>query len=140
MSGPTPVKGIPVYSPNEIPAFRGVYSLTGTEQEGVHTQETAREGRILTILYTREDLLVPSTWTSRRCGGWQLYQVIDYDTFTLCYRDERDFFLFFFFPEIREPAYWCGFIDPLINRFLFLFNFVRTEVDVPFPAILQVAR
>ena len=65
LNGPTPVKGIPVYAPNEIPAFRGVYSLEGTE-----TEEAAEEARILTILYTRQDLLVPQTWTSRRCGAW----------------------------------------------------------------------
>ena len=131
LSGPTPVKGIPVYAPNEIPAYRGVYSLEGAENE-------AAEARILKILYTRQDLLVPGTWTSRRCAVWRLYQVPDYETFTLCYRDEQGFFLFFFFPENQEPAYWCGFTDPFIQRFLFLFNFVSREADVPFPAILQV--
>jgi hypothetical protein len=122
--GPTAINGIPVYAPNRIPAFRGVYSIEGA--------------RKLSVLYARQDLLVPQTWSSRRCGTWQLYQVPDYETFTLCYQDERGFFLFFFFPEIQEPAYWCGFIDPFIERFLFLFNFVESETDVPFPAILRV--
>jgi len=143
LNGPTPVKGIPVYGPNDLPAFRGVYSLGGAEIEGAKTEgagtgEAVENARILTVLYTRQDLLVPQTWTSRRCGAWRLYQVPDYETFTLCYRDARGFFLFFFFPEIREPAYWCGFIDPFINRFLFLLNFLSSEADVPFPAILQI--
>jgi hypothetical protein len=130
LSGPTPVKGIPVYIPNRIPAYRGEYSLE--DEQGV-TQE-----RILEVLYTREDLPIPQTWSSRRCGVWRFYQVSDYETFTLCYRDEQGFFLFFFFPEIEEPAYWCGFTDPFIERFLFLFNFVESGEDVPFPAILQL--
>jgi hypothetical protein len=136
LSGPTPVKGIPVYAPNRIPAFRGVYSLDGVREPGAEREQAQQ--RILTILYTRQDLLIPRNWSSRRCGVWQLYQVLDYETFTLCYRDERDFFLFFFFPAVQEPAYWCGFVDPFIERFLFLFNIVQSEADVPFPAILQV--
>jgi hypothetical protein len=136
LSGPTPVKGIPVYAPNRIPAFRGVYTLEGAEKE---TPEASAAGaRILTVLYTRQDLLIPQSWTFRSCSAWKLFQIPDYETFTLCYRDDRGFFLFFFFPEIQEPAYWCGFADPFIERFLFLSNFVKSETDVPFPAILQV--
>ena len=131
LSGPTPVKGIPVYAPNRIPAFRGLYSLSGAKAD-------TAEGLQLKVLYARQDLLVPQTWNSRRCGAWRLYEVSDYETFTLCYRDQRDFFLFFFFPDIEEPAYWCGFVDPFIERFLFLLNFVESQVDVPFPAILQI--
>ena len=44
LSGPTAVKGIPVYAPNRIPAFRGTYSLDSAEQG---------QERILTILYSR---------------------------------------------------------------------------------------
>jgi hypothetical protein len=134
LSGPTPVKGIPVYAPNRIPAYRGIYVLKGTA--GVRPEEAPT----LTILYARQDLLIPSSWSSRRCGPWRLYQVSDYDTFTLCYPDERGFYLFFFFPDVEEPAYWCGFTDPMIERFLFLFNFVDREVEVPFPAVLQIGR
>ena len=43
-----------------------------------------------------------------------------------------------FFPEVEEPAYWCAFADPFVERFLFLFNFVESREDVPFPAILQM--
>jgi len=138
-SGPTPVKGIPVYAPNEIPAYRGVYSLESAEKESAEKKSGGPEqARRLSVLFTRQELLVPQTWSSRRCGSWRFYQVPDHETFTLCYRDERGFFLFFFFPEIQEPAYWCGFTGPFIERFLFLFNFVSSETDVPFPAILQV--
>jgi hypothetical protein len=142
LSGPTQIKGIPVYAPNRIPAFRGVYSLDGRRWQGAEEEgpgereETA--ARILTVLYTRQDLLIPGNWISRRCGAWRVYQVADYETFTLCYPDERGFFLFFFFPELQQPDYWCGFIDPFIERFLFLLNFIETEADVPFPAILQL--
>lgn len=137
LSGPTAVRGIPVYAPNRIPAFRGVYSLGEVRREEAG-EDAGQEVRILTVLYTRQELLVPETWASRRCGARGLYQVPDYQTFTLCYSDERGFFLFFFFPELQEPAYWCGFVDPFVERFLFLLNFMRSEGDVPFPAILQV--
>jgi len=137
LSGPTAVRGIPVYAPNRIPAFEGVYSLGGAR--GQEPEEDAgTEARILTVLYTREELLINRAWVSRRCGARRLYQIPDYETFTLCYFDERGFFLFIFFPELQEPADWCGFTDPFIERFLFLLNFVRSETDVPFPAILQV--
>jgi hypothetical protein len=130
LSGPTPVKGIPVYTPNRIPAYRGEYSLEGAQR--------AMDERTVRVLYTRQDLLIPPAWSSRRCGVWRLYQISDYETFTLCYRDDRGFYLFFFFPEVEEPGYWCGFADPFVERFLFLFNFVESEEDVPFPAILQL--
>ena len=130
LSGPTPVKGIPVYTPNRIPAYRGEYSL--------EAEQGTTEERILKVLYTRQDLLISQNWNSRRCGVWRLYQISDYETFTLCYRSDQGFFLFFFFPETEEPAYWCDFTDPFIERFLFLFNFVDSEKDVPFPAILQL--
>jgi hypothetical protein len=136
LSGPTPINGIPVYAPNRIPAFRGIYSLEGPETE--EQEEEMGGARKLSALYTRQDLLVPQAWIPRRCGARRLYQVPDYESFTLCYRDERGFFLFFFFPEIQEPAYWCGFAGPFIERFLFLLNFVSAEADVPFPAILEI--
>jgi len=137
LSGPTAVRGIPVYAPNRIPAYEGVYSY-GSARGQESGEEAGTEARILKVLYTRQELLVPETWVSRRCGARRLYQVPDYETFVLCYFDERGFFLFFFFPELQEPAYWCGFTDPFIERFLFLLNFVRSETNVPFPAILQV--
>jgi hypothetical protein len=130
LSGPTAIKGIPVYTPNRAPAFRGEYSLEG--------EQGATKQRILRVLYTRQDLLIPQTWSSRRCGVWRFYQVPDSETFTLCYRDDQGFLLFFIFPEVEEPAYWCSFTNPFIERFLFLFNFIESETDVPFPAILQV--
>jgi hypothetical protein len=130
LSGPTAIKGIPVYTPNRIPAFRGEYSLEG--------EQGATEQHILRVLYTRQDLLIPQTWSSRRCGVWRFYQVPDAENFTLCYRDDQGFLLFFIFPEVEEPAYWCDFTNPFIERFLFLFNFIESETDVPFPAILQV--
>jgi hypothetical protein len=130
LSGPTPIKGIPVHTPNRIQAFRGEYSLEG--------EPGMRQKRNVRVLYTRQDLLIPRAWTPRRCGAWPLYQISDYGTFTLCYRNDQGFFLFFFFPEVEEPPYWCAFTDPFVERFLFLYNFVQREQDVPFPAILQL--
>ena len=61
-----------------------------------------------------------------------------YETFALGYTDERGFFLFVIFPETAEPADWCAFTGPFIERFLFLYNFVDSETEVPFPAILEM--
>jgi hypothetical protein len=131
LRGPISVKGIPVYTPNRIPAFRGEYSL------GVDSEENLRT---LTVLFTRQRLFIPAGWVLRRCGALRLYAVPDYETFALCYRDERGFYLFFLFPEAEEPGDWCAFTDRFIERFLFLYNFVDIETDVPFPAILQVGQ
>jgi hypothetical protein len=152
LSGPTPVKGIPVYPPNRIPSFEGVYALEvdqGADQETGRKEtsggsgleeEAGQEAQAprLTVLFSRQDLLVPRTWTARRCGIRQLYQVRDHETFALCYHSERGFYLFFLFPETEEPAYWCAFSEALIERFLFLLNFVKSDTAVPFPAILQL--
>jgi len=121
------MKGIPVYTPNRIPAFRGEYSLE--EDRG-----------ILEVLFTRQKLFIPEEWILRRCGALRLYAVPAYETFAVCYQDERGFFLFFLFPDTEEPGDWCAFTDRFIERFLFLYNFVDTETDVPFPAILQVGQ
>jgi hypothetical protein len=131
VSGPSPVKGIPVYPPNRVPAFRGTYSL---ETPG----ERPRQPVTLTVFYTRQSLFVPRDWTPRRCGQRRLYQVTGYETFALGYTDERGFFLFVIFPETAEPADWCAFTGPFIERFLFLYNFVDSETEVPFPAILEM--
>ena len=141
LSGPTPVKGIPVYGPNRIPAFRGVYQIDGGEKSGgaEAAEDGSRTGE-LSVLYTRQDLLIPQSWPRRSCGVRRLFQISDYETFALCYKDERGFFLFFFFPDFQEPDYWCGFTDPFIQRFLFLSNFVSSQADVPFPAILEIRR
>ena len=139
LRGPTPVNGIPVYPPNRIPAYRGEYAIQGVKSPGTGsgTGETA-DGFRLSVLFTRQELLVPASWSSRRCGRRRLYQVPEYETFTLCFPSERGFFLFFFFPEIREPVNWCAFTDPFIERFLFLLNFVDGDTEVPFPAILEI--
>ena len=131
LRGPIPVKGIPVYTPNRIPAFRGEYSLE---------VDAGEDPRTLTVLFTRQRLFIPEQWVLRRCGALRLYAVTDYETFALCYQDERGFYLFFFFPEAEEPGDWCAFTDRFIERFLFLYNFVDSETDVPFPAILQVGK
>ncbi|UCF99872.1 MAG: hypothetical protein JSV89_10135 [Spirochaetaceae bacterium] len=141
MSGPTVIKGIPVYAPNRLPVYRGVYALgadLGTEAEQGSVEEAAAQARRLTVLYTRQDLFIPQNWISRRCGSWRLYQVPGYETFSLCYRDEGGFFLYFLFPDAEEPGDWCAFTAPFIERFLFLYNFVNQEKDVPFPAILEI--
>lgn len=127
LRGPISVKGIPVYTPNRIPAFRGEYSL-------------GKDRGILEVLFTRQRLFISEKWVLRRCGALRLYAVPDYETFALCYQDERGFYLFFFFPEAEEPEYWCAFTDRFIERFLFLYNFVDIETDVPFPAVLQVGQ
>lgn len=131
LRGPISVRGIPVYTPNRIPAFRGEYSL------GVDSEENPRT---LTVLFTRQKLFVPEEWVLRRCGALRLYVVVDYETFGLCYRDDRGFYLFFLFPETGEPGDWCSFTRRFIERFLFLYNFVDIETDVPFPAILQLGQ
>ena len=150
LSGPTPVKGIPVYAPNRIPSFEGVYILEaeeGADLEAGRAEPAERPmQRIgeeagaphLRVLFSRQDLLVPRSWTVQRCAARQLYRVVDHDTFALCYHDERGFYLFFLFPETEPPAYWCTFVDALIERFLFLLNFVKSDDSVPFPAVLQL--
>jgi len=135
LSGPIPVKGIPVYTPNRIPAFRGIYSLGGDQ-----AVDSGEQPRTLTVLFTRQRLFIPEQWVPRRCGALRLYAVSDYETFALCYQDERGFYLFFLFPEAEEPGGWCAFTDRFIERFSFLYNFVDSETDIPFPAILQVGR
>lgn len=129
LSGPTPVKGIPVYGPNRLPCFEGRYAL------GEESQSGAVE---LRVLYTQGDLYIPQTWIARRCGGRQVYEITGFDTFSICYRDERGFFVFFLFPEKSEPAYWCDFSDSFVDRFLFLLSFVDSRTDIPYPAILQM--
>jgi hypothetical protein len=132
VSGPIPVKGIPVYAPNRVPAFRGTYSL-----EQAPGEQPRQPARTLTVLYTRQSLFIPRDWIPRLCGERRLYQVTDYETFALGYTDERGFFLFFIFTETGEPADWCAFAGPFIERFLFLYNFVDST-EAPFPAILDM--
>ena len=92
----------------------------------------------LKVLYTEEDLYIPEIWVARRCQGRQVYEIPGFDTFSLCYRDERGFFLFFLFSENQEPAYWCDFSGSFMERFLYLLNFVDSRNDIPFPAILRM--
>jgi hypothetical protein len=131
LRGPISVKGIPVYTPNRIPAFAGEYSLE---------VDSGQQPRTVTVLFTRQRLFIPEQWVLRRCGVLRLYAVPEYETFALCYQDERGFYLFFLFPDTEEPGDWCAFTDRFIERFLFLYNFVDNETDVPFPAILQVGQ
>lgn len=152
LSGPTPVKGIPVYAPNRIPCFQGVYVLEAEEGAGweagreepaerpMQVQGIGGEAAAahLRVLFSRQDLLVPRSWAVQRCGTRQLYRVVDHETFALCYYNERGFYLFFLFPDAEPPAYWCTFVDALIERFLYLLNFVKGDDSVPFPAVLQL--
>jgi hypothetical protein len=137
LSGPVSVRGIPVYAPNRIPAFQGTYALEADEAGG-SKEDSEEEPRILTVMFTRQDLFIPQGWVPRRCDARRLFQAADAETFALCYPDERGFFLFLFFPEAEEPADWCLFTDRFIERFLFLYNFVESETDIPFPAILEL--
>jgi hypothetical protein len=121
LRGPEAVRGVPVYAPNRIAAFQGVYRL-GSET--------------LEVLFTRQQLYVPAEWTPRLCGSLRLFEVEGAEPFSLCYRHQGAFFLFFFFPDAQEPAYWCRFAASFVERFLFLLSFVDNETDVPFPAIL----
>ncbi len=123
LRGPEVVRGIPVYAPNRIAAFQGVYRL-GSET--------------LEVLFTRQELYIPAEWTPRLCGSLRLFEVERADTFSLCYRHGGEFFLFFFFPNAQAPPYWCRFTGSFVERFLFLLNFVNHQTDGPFPAILKL--
>jgi len=125
LSGPTAVKGIPVYGPNRVPAFLGIYSAAETE---------------IKVLFTRGRLYIGEDWTPRRCGELLFYQVSDYESFALCYRMEGGYFVFFFFSDAEPPAYWCAFASAFVERFLFLSRYIENEVDAPFPAILQLGK
>lgn len=123
VKGPYLVRGIPFLDPNSLPAYRGEYQT--------------QEGR-LEVLFTRQPLVLPQEWKSQRCGKLRLVQVPWENGYTVCYQDEKGFFLFFSF-SFAGPGR-CAFIESFLQRFLYLLSFVQNEVDVPLPAVLEWAR
>jgi hypothetical protein len=126
LRGPVPLKGLPVYAANNLPASRGEY------QVGDDT---------VVVFYSRQELLIPASWTPLRCpaGGLRLFQVQGYDTYSLGYSDERGFHLFFLFPAQDPPPYACSFIEAFLRRLLLLLGVAEDPASVPFPAVLELA-
>lgn len=132
--GPLPVRGIEFLPPNVLPAFRAEY--------------LAGELRV-TVLFTREPLVLPTGWPRTRCGPLFLRQVPTDSGLTLCWsgpllEGEAPAYLFFSFEE--EPdggpdgGGACGWVEAFLPRFQRLLAYTSGSADLPFPAILEFRR
>lgn len=139
--GPDPVRGIAFLPPNTLPAFRGEYLIKPAAPGGspeVRRAEAEGPPPIVEVLYTRQALVLPERWISARCGSLSLLQVSGEERYTLCYRDEREYALFFRFPE-REPGpLACRFVESFVRRFQLLLGFLDAAREPPFPAIVEL--
>ena len=121
LRGPYEIKGIKLLPPNSLAAFQGEYVF---EKEEVQ------------IIFTREKVVVPKDWIPLACRKLRVYRIPNEESFSVFYQQDQEFFLFFSFEKGSET--WCTFIDRFVERFIFLLGFVQHEVDLPFPAILEL--
>lgn len=126
LEGPHPVRDLRMYPPNPLKAQAGEYSLG--------------EAR-LTVLYTREPLVLPQAWRPRACGTVRLLEVTGHEPYSLCYADPQGAFtLFFSFPDGPEEALRCRFVESFVRRVQVLRDLLREESEVPFPGVLEISR
>lgn len=122
LKGPFPVKSILLLAANTIPAYSGEYAF---------------EGERVQVVFTRRKLPLSKLWAPLPpCGKLALYRVASEESLTVFFQ-EQDFSLFFAFAG--EPAYACPFMARFVERFTLLLGFAQHEVDVPFPAILDLS-
>jgi hypothetical protein len=122
LRGPHAVKGIPFLPPNLLPAFQGDYAFG--EQEA-------------SVLLSTQALVLPREWRSLRCGALRVAEVpVDIGR-TVCLAEAGEEPLFVFFSFQDPGVEWCGFVRAFRERFQYLRSFVRSDVEVPFPAFLE---
>lgn len=122
VKGPLSLRGIDLLSPNALVAFEGFYSYKEEE---------------IRVIFTGDPLLRSGDWLPFPCGNLQLFQLPDEWERIFYYSNSRDISLLFVFDPDFEL--WCDFIGIFVERFSFLLGFSIHEVDVPFPAVLELA-
>jgi hypothetical protein len=120
--GPLRLRGIDLLAPNALVAFEGFYSYKEEE---------------IRVIFTSDAPLRSGDWLSLSCGKLQLFKLPDEWERIFYYSNNRDISLLFVF----NPDFdlWCDFITIFVERFSFLLGFSLYEVDVPFPAVLELA-
>jgi hypothetical protein len=152
--GPNPVRSLPYFPPNALKGFRGEYRMSGQGGEGNAEAEKARagapaspakpagtpaDGRIL-VYFTREPLVLPSSWRPAGCPGQRLLRVPTEEGFAVCHAEagEGGYFLFFQFESEAFP--WCPWIEAFLQRFRYLLPFAKDDSEIPFPAVLEMRK
>ncbi len=122
LRGPFERSGLVFLAPNTLVVYTAWYIL---EQEEIE------------VIFTRAPIYIPDSWTAEQCESLSLHRVAGEESFSLCYRDEKGYALFFSFEQ--EDSGWCAFVRQFIKRFRLLLGFTEESGDIPFPAILEIS-
>lgn len=122
IKSPTEIRCIDFLAPNALVAFEGFYRYKEEE---------------IRVIFTRDPLLPSTDWLSLSCGKLSLFQLPDEWERVFYYSNNRNISLLFIFSP--DFDLWCDFIGIFVERFSFLVGFSLHEVDVPFPAVLELA-
>ena len=121
LRGPFVVEGLDFLGPNTLSAFRGIYRLGEF---------------LIEVSFIRTDLVSARNWPTIRCGEAVFREIPD-DELRGVYLGEIDrYALFIRFPFSFER--WCDFVDAYVDRFRRLMTMVKSDTEVPFPAIVEL--
>jgi len=132
VEGAVPVKGLPGFGRNALPALYGKYAFP---------QGNASPPLGIELWFTREILVMPASWDKGNCrtppsGFTMLAAPADEDGSALLSLTGAEYTLLVRIPAgMAEP---CAFIAVLADRFSFFYRYSVRPEDVSFPAILEV--
>jgi hypothetical protein len=88
------------------------------------------------VCFTREPLVLPSSWRKAPCGPEALLRVEGEENPTFCYQEpEGGYALFLSFEGEAFP--WCSWTQAFLQGLRSLLAFSQGTGEVPFPALLQ---
>jgi hypothetical protein len=132
VEGTAPVRGLPGFGRNALPALYGTYAFP---QDGASTPLE------IELWFTREILVMPADWGKAPCrtgplGFTMLAAPTEADGSALWALAGAEYTLLVRFPQgMASP---CAFIAVLADRFSFFYRYSARPEDVSFPAILDM--
>jgi hypothetical protein len=128
--GAEPVKGLPFFAPNALPALSGAYSL----------RADAPRGAELPVWYTRASLVLGSSWKRAEGFGPSALLLARPQGRVLVLRAER-YYLFFELPAqggtVRDEQGRQAFIRAFERKFGAFFDNAPTDAELSFPAYVD---
>jgi hypothetical protein len=122
--GADPVKGLPFFPPNAIPALEGAYSLGG-----------GAKGPELAVWYTRESLILGGAWKRAEVGGLPAFVLARSEGNVVVLRSAQ-YYLFFELPSGGDSR-WRAFIPAFDRKFLVFFENAASDAELSFPAYID---
>lgn len=136
--GAYPVRGLPFFAANALPALVGDYSPAAAGSPGAGAASPAAPADVVTVWFTREALVLGSSWKRTSFGGLAAY-VLTRGQGAVLGLEPGAYYLFFVLPAGSAPddPGRIAFAKAFDRKFSAFFDNAPTDAELSFPAYVD---